>query len=156
MNGGLCLSKLSSKSTWSITLGGDGDSLVLLFRLDLRSDLCDDLSRWRDFFSFFSFFSTAGDYFREDLLLDSSFLDLRDDFSTELSFFYIRSDFSTESSRLDECLRDDFLAESLSFFFELLDRLLLFFDEECLEDLRSVFLSSLGVNDSYIPYGLSI
>ena len=154
MNGGFCLSKLSSKSVWSITLGGDGDSLALLFRLDLREDLCDDLSRWRDFFSFLTFsvsvFSTAGDSLRDDLLLDSSFLDLREDFSTELSFLDFDSVFSTESSRRDECLRDDFLAESFSFFFELLDRLLLFFDEECLEDLRSDFLSSLCVIGSSI------
>ena len=128
--------------------------MALLLRLDLREDLCDDLSRWRDFFSFLTFsvsvFSTAGDSFREEFLLESSFLDFWGDFSTVLSFLDFRSDFSTESSRRDECLRDDFLDESLSFFFELLDRLLLFFDDECLDDLRSDFLSSLSVLCSYI------
>ena len=99
--------------------------------------------------------TSAGDSLRDDLLLDLSLLDLRSDFSTEFSFLDFRSDFSIESSRLDECLRDDFLAESFSFFFELLDRLLLFFDEECLEDLRSDLRSSLWVIGYSILYGLS-
>ena len=157
--GGLCLSKLSSKSVWLITFGGEGESLVLLLWLDLRADLCDDLSLWRDFLSFLtlsiSAVTSAGDSLRDDLLLDLSLLDLRSDFSTEFSFLDFRSDFSIESSRLDECLRDDFLAESFSFFFELLDRLLLFFDEECLEDLRSDLRSSLWVIGYSILYGLS-
>ena len=97
----------------------------------------------------------AGELFLDDLLLDSSFLDdyLRVDFSADSSLLdeCLRVDFSAGSS-LDECFREDFLPESLSFFsffFELLVRLLLFFDDECLECLLSEFFPIACVANSY-------